>query len=399
MNQNRAGFNHIVESMGVNRPDDQSWSKIMISTFITSLYHSKPKLLETIEAKIRNKSRISIEDLLTEQIDFDDVLYYFRDKYNKRNLIASMTSGLGYFRKNKDRPIFTFQEANDLIKSAKIFGAIDKLDSVLPAELSTARTFVTMKGKPRPFFARIEDIIFDDSHSIKPEIIDSPLCQTAVNKIRNNQPLDDQDEYYLRLALAESHFSPDDFSRLLFEVQRVDFYDLPQWLTAGFKFALEEKGNFLLAMIPELLTSGNFQRFELIYHQAEAGLLAEFLSKYGATESNLREIVIYFLSLQSHTDRDNYINDEIIRVLDERGIDSSAIKPSIIALRSELLQLEKILNIKFNQLKAAGLVGLSTAQQAVSLLKLAIENRRLPDVDTEQFTGSYRSYFPITAVA
>ena len=370
----------------------------MVSTFITCLYHSKPKLLETIEEKIRNKNKISIEDLLTEQAHFGNVLNYFRAKHNnKQNFISLMTNGLTYIKKNKDHPTFTLEEARDLIKSAQVFGAIDKLDSVLPAELSTARTFVTMKDSPRPFFARIEDIIFDDDHNIKKDIMDSHLCQTAINKIRNNQPLDDQDEYYLRLALAESHFSPDDFSRLLFETQRVDFHDLPEWLMSGFRYALEEKGNFLLVIIPELLTSGNFQKFELIYHQAEAGLLAEFLSKYGAPESNLREITTYFLRLQSHSDRDDYINNEIVGVLDARGIDSSGIKPSITALRSELLQLKKILIIKINQLKAAGLVGPSTEQRAKSLLNLAIVNRRLPDIGTTLFTESYRSYFPITA--
>ena len=71
--------------------------------------------------------------------------------------------------------------------------------------------------------------------------MDSHLCQTAINKIRNNQPLDDQDEYYLRLALAESHFPLTILAGFLFETQRVDFHDLPEWLMSGFRYALEEK--------------------------------------------------------------------------------------------------------------------------------------------------------------
>lgn len=398
LNQSRDSFNQIVESMGVVKPDDDIWSKIMVSTFITCLYHSKPKLLETIQKNIKDENKISLNDLLTNEFNLSNILSHLKVKYqDKQNFIDLLTNGSNFIKKNKNKPIFTVKEAKDLIISAKVFGAIDKLDSVLPAKLSTARTFITMKDNPRPFFAPIENIIFDDNGEIKAEIIESPFCQTAVNKIKKNQPLNYQDEYYLRLALSEGHSSPDDFSRFLFETQRVDFYDLPEWLMAGFKFALKEKGDFLVAMVSNIFTSGNAEIFQSVYLQAEAGLLVEFLSKYGIPEPNISNLVISFLKLKSQKERDRYINSEIRGILSQGGIeDYSSIFVNLKTLRCEQSQLEETLATKITQLKKSSLINETTARKTKTLLELAIKKRHLSDVDIDRFTSSYQSYHPIS---
>lgn len=400
LNKNREKFNHILEEMGMDKPDDSTWSKIMVSTFVTCLYHSKPKLLKEVQKKIVEKERVTIDDLLTETLITQETLEKLQQKHgDKPNFVSFINEGFKYLRKHRQETLFSQEEAKDLIKSVKIFAAIDKLDSVLPAELSTARTFITMKDNSRLFIRPLEDIILDEEGKIRAEVLQLPIkhpsCQTAVNKLKTNKPLNYLDEYYLRIALAEGNSSPDDFSRLLFETQRVDFPgDIPVWLKAGFKFALIEKGGFLLKMAPDFLTTSNVGFFEPIYLQAETDLLKEFLTKSGLREKEINKNIELYSTLGSQEDRDGFLL-HIIEMLNRMGVQPPDIFINIKVLRKELSQLEEILMKKKVQLEEAGLIGEDIARRTVALLKIAIHERQLPEVDTKEFSASYKSYYPI----
>lgn len=401
LDQNRETFNRILEEMGMDKPDDSTWSKIMISTFATCLYHSKPKLLEVVQKKIEGKEKVNIDDILSEKLITKDTLEKLQEKHkSKPNFISFINEGFNFLKKNKYQTVFSQKEAKDLIESVKIFAAIDKLDSVLPAELSTARTFITMKDSPRLFFIPLEKIVFDEKGKIKNSVLElvnsHPICQRAINRLSKNKPLDYLDEYYLRIALAEGSTSPDDFSRLLFETQRVDFSDkLPKWLKAGFKFALIEKGEFLLKMVPDFLTTKSIGFFEPIYLQAETDLLKEFLIKNGLREEDINTNIGYYSSLDSQEDRDEFLT-VTINMLNEMGIQVPDISINFKALRQELSQLEETLIRKKAQFMETGLIGENEAKRTEALLRIAINKRHLPQIDIGKFSASYRSYYPIS---
>lgn len=398
LNQNRETFNQILEEMGMDKPNNSTWSKIIASTFITCLYHSKPKLLKEVQNNIATKSKININGFLIKEFNLSDlftnILFGLQQKHeNKPNLISFINKGLSFLKKNKDKTIFTHEETENLIESIKIFAAIDKLDSILPAELSTARTFITMKDNSRPFLMPLEEIVFENTGAINKKILCSPFCQSAVKKIKNRKSLNYLDEYYLRIALGESS-SPDDFSRLLFETQRVDFPDdLPNWLKAGFKFALEEKGNFLLEMVPEFLISGNIKLFHQVYLQAEAELLAEFLSKYGYhSKEEIDTNISFYLKLETEKDKFTFISN-ILEKLEQIDAKPHNIFVSINTLRQEQRQLEETLTAKKIKLNEANLTGKITGEKAKKLLEITIKMRQLPKVNTKEFSSSYTSYY------
>lgn len=401
LNQNREIFNYILEETGMDKPDDSTWSKIMVSTFVTCLYHSKPKLLKEVQKNFLGNKRATINDFLTETLITQDTLEKLQEKHkDKQNFTSLINEGVNYLKKNKYQTIFSIEEAKDLIESVKVFAAIDKLDSVLPAELSTARTFITMKDSPRLFIRPLAGIALDEEGKIKAEVLQlsttNPSCQTAVNKLKKNKPLNYLDEYYLRIALAEGSTSPDDFSRLLFETQRVDFpVDIPVWLKAGFKFALIEKGKFLLKMVPNFLTTKNVGFFEPIYLQAETDLLKEFLIKSGLREEEINTNIKFYSALGSQEDRDRFLLNTIIDTLSQMDIQPPDVSISIKTLRQELSQLEETLVRKKIQLMETGLIGENMAKRTEALLKIAIKKRDLPQVDIGAFSASYKSYYPI----
>ena len=402
LNENRELFNQILEDMGMEKPDDKTWLKIITSTFVTCLYHSKPKLLAEVQKNIEAKENVSINDFLVKDFSLSklfDLLPDLLEKHEDRPVLFNyMLKGSSFLKKNSSKTVFTKEGAKDLIESAKIFSAIDKLDSVLPAELSTARTFVTMKDSSRSFFRPIEDIVYKDGGEIENEVLSlpnhNPLCLRAVMKLKSRKPLDYLDEYYLRIALAEGSKSPDDFSRLLFETQRVDFPDdLPNWIKGNFKLSLEKKGDFLLKMVPDFLSFGNIKLFQQIYLQAEASLIALFLSKYGAyTKEEIDTNIRFYLRLEKETDRFNFIKSRM-QILEEKGAIPHNIFINIDVLRKELRQLEDTLKIKKAKLDEANLTGVATGKRAKRLLEIAVKKRVLPEIDTKTFSEHDESFF------
>jgi glutaredoxin len=408
--QNREIFNQILEKMNIDKPDDSTWSKIITSAFITCLYHSKPKLLKEVQKKITTKDNININNLLVNEFSMSNLyktLSKLKEKHsNKPNLIKFINEGYNYLTKNKDNRIFDLNEFDkvvDLIESAKLFAAFDKLDSVFPAELSTIRTFITMKDKFRPFFEPMKNIVYDKKGAIKPEILKlsthCPYCQRAVDRLIKKKVSFDSletlnDEYYLRLALAEGPSSPDDFSRLLFETQRLDFPDdLPEWLKAAFKYTLIEKGTFLFDMVPKFLTSGDIEIFHQVYYLAETELLIEYLSKFGIKEEDIKSTVRSYSELTTETDKNEFISN-IIKDLRQIGMEPFDISTNIKALRHEQSQLEETLAAKKEHLIKAKLTGRDTARRTVALINIATRKRQLPKANAGIFSREYlRSYY------
>ncbi|MFA6016951.1 MAG: hypothetical protein WC744_02600 [Patescibacteria group bacterium] len=395
--KNKALFDAIVKENGSNPTDDHVYKKILISTFIHCLYHTQPKMLDLVKSQIENNKTISLHDLilpeLFEKLNISES--FFKEKFGtENNLYQLINTGLQFINsKSASKKDMNLSEISAMIASSKVFAAIDKLDSILPPELSTAKTFITMKKEPRPFFAPIESIIYRDDGRVKDEI--SQNLQEIHKKIIQGLPLDINEEYQVRILLADSTFSPDDFSRLLFEMRRLDSMDLPPWLMAGFKYALEIKSHFLIKAIPKLLEQkDNYGIFLDTYLKAEADLLTELLIKHQVSNQIIGELRQDYIRLVTSEERDKFISKEVFKIFPKLNL--SGLFKGLSLLRQELIDIEEILSIKTGQLEKNNQLNKTTADRARQLLQLADADKPIIDVDERIFSTAYMAYLAIT---
>jgi len=396
--QNKNLFDHIVKENGGEETNSLIYKRIVNSTFIHCLYHTQPKLLEEIKDKIKSQKKVNIKDLIHKSFfeKFEKSIKYFKEHLGENSdLFKLINKGFNFLNSSKNSYDLSVLEINDMIMSSKVFAGLDKLDSVLPPELSTAKTFITMKGKPRPFFAKIEEIVKGEDGKIRQEIKDSADHQDIYEHLMNGETLTIDEEYRARLLLANSTFSPDDFSRLLFEMQRVDSMDLPPWLLSGFQYALEAKAIFLIQALPELFGSiPNFSVFERVYSYAEADQLTEFLLKYNTPSQMIGELRNAYLKIPTKEEKDEFIMREIASI--GPYINVTGLFDGIYLLRREQEELEGILKKKIEQIQDMGNIGSDIVEKTRKLLLIADEKRPEIDVDPFLFTDPYVAYYQIS---
>lgn len=393
---NKPLFDSLAIKNGSTPPNNNVYKKIIMSTFLNCLYHTNPKELEIVNANISNADRASLNDLLLPKSKekLKKAHEFFIEKLgDNHELVALIKKGQEYIKSQGGNRETDRIEAVDMITSAKVFSALDKLDSVLPSELSTAKTIVTMAKIKRPFFAPIDIIVYDDFEIIKTDLTSNPDFKDIVEKIKQKQKLDITEEYKIRLLLANSTASPDDFSRFIFEISRLDWIGLPEWIMAGFKQAFEKKADFLIEVIPKLFQSEDpFSLFSNIYLQAETDLVTELLMKYQINQKQIEEIQKAFSQIDNDEERIDFVNQEI-GVIPE--INLSGLNKGILLLRNERNKLGEILTKKIAQLREANDLNPDNVETILELLKMANNNR--PKIETElPFESGYVGYYAIT---
>ncbi len=248
---------------------DEDWQKQVWGAAIMILHHSYPEGLRVLSHELEYENGIVTKKSFQKLIDCNKIVAGLETLAQARGLqIDDLFTPFAYGPVNEfiqrikdgqelNTPEFTEYEIEGLLKATDVFAAIDKLDSILPSELSTARTFQT--SSERPFYVPVRECLAF-AREKDPDLIRARRVVTArmnltpgefdIKLQRLEQGVSDtRFEYELRLVFANSHSSPDDFSRLLFEVQREEFERLGGWIPSMFRHGLLQKRSFLFALL------------------------------------------------------------------------------------------------------------------------------------------------------
>jgi hypothetical protein len=160
----------------------------------------------------------------------------------------------------EEPPEFTREEIEAIVMQAYLVAAADKMDQYMPVRLSSNRTFQLNPG--RAFY----------------------------NPTRHKRSLRVEDEFKERVKEGEQSESPDDLSRLLFEMRRTDaFKNAPEVVQSIYAGALREKTAFLFDAIQEFL-NGNFRPFVAEYDNLELAVMDNMLLGLGFPQKSRHSV-------------------------------------------------------------------------------------------------------------
>lgn len=270
---------------------DEEWRKMVYGTAVMCLHHSNPERFVDEAEKVKegtpSSTLLPLRDIVhtlddaasREGVSIEDIFPPFSIPGLKERIQAIREGSFVL------EPSFDPKETVGMSKAVQIFAAIDKLDSIHPPELSTNRTFLTMPDRElflplHQFMERGKEIngkavdriiakMKDDLPQFHP-VIDSFIASLEAGKIdewhreESISRIATRLEYELRIRFADSFRSPDDFSRLLFEMQRVEFTGLSGWLTEAFRQGIRGKVRFVKQAINSMI-DGDFTPLTAVY--------------------------------------------------------------------------------------------------------------------------------------